>query len=355
MGKEDLRRMLEDRRREAGLSSEDLNNPEPRPRRRVRKARPRIVRSSRSAKSNSPSKGVDRRRFLRIVGGVGLTGVAVYLKCRILDDKDPKAKQPKKTSPKQSPQPVNPVQQPRQANYQQFRQAIIQANQHLPPGRFSKDLRGVKRSLATNDKVIALTLDACGSRGGQGYDRELIDYLQKENIAATLFIGGRWIDANPGKLEKLASNPLFEIANHGYKHKPASVNGSRIYGIRGTRNVGELVDEVELNARKIQSLTGKKPKFYRAGTGYVDEAALRIVNSMGYEVVNWDTNSYDFTGKHSARKIRNKILGARQGSIVIMHMNHPNWNTYEGLKKAIPVLRKRGYRFAKLSDYRLRH
>jgi len=37
-----------------------------------------------------------------------------------------------------------------------------------------------------------------------------------------------------------------------------------------------------------------------------------------------------------------------------MHMNHPEGETAEGLMEAIPELRKRGFKFVKLSEYDLR-
>jgi peptidoglycan/xylan/chitin deacetylase (PgdA/CDA1 family) len=37
-----------------------------------------------------------------------------------------------------------------------------------------------------------------------------------------------------------------------------------------------------------------------------------------------------------------------------MHMNHPEGETAEGLMGAIPELKKRGFRFIKLSEFGLR-
>ena len=84
---------------------------------------------------------------------------------------------------------------------------------------------GVRTRLDTGEKVIALTLDACGSAGGKGVDSRLIDFLIDKQIPETLFINGRWIDANPALFRQLAANPLFEIANHGMLHRPASTSG----------------------------------------------------------------------------------------------------------------------------------
>ena len=128
------------------------------------------------------------------------------------------------------------------------------------PLQWGETVSGVRTRLDTGEKVVALTLDACGSAKGNGVDAKLMDFLSRERIPATLFINARWIDANPVLFRRLAANPLFEIANHGMWHKPASVNGRSVYGIKGTKDVGELVEEIERNARKIEALTGKRPK-----------------------------------------------------------------------------------------------
>ena len=146
-------------------------------------------------------------------------------------------------------------------SYDSFKQKIVAEFSGRAPKEWGETVSGVKTELATDDIVIALTLDACGSPKGKGFDAVLINYLEREKIPATLFINARWIDANRDLFLRLAANPLFEIANHGLHHKPASVNGKSVYGISGTKDVAELVDEIESNALKIQKLTGKKPKY----------------------------------------------------------------------------------------------
>jgi peptidoglycan/xylan/chitin deacetylase (PgdA/CDA1 family) len=39
---------------------------------------------------------------------------------------------------------------------------------------------------------------------------------------------------------------------------------------------------------------------------------------------------------------------------MLMHMNHPERESAEGVIEAIPELKNRGFRFVKLSEYRLR-
>ncbi|MFW5786807.1 MAG: polysaccharide deacetylase family protein, partial [Halanaerobiales bacterium] len=145
------------------------------------------------------------------------------------------------------------------------------------PKEWGENVSGVNYSIDTDEKIIVLTLDACGSNN-DGYDSKLIDYLKSENIPATLFINYRWIEDNREVFMELADNPLFTIGNHGYRHLPLSVNGKSAYDIKGTENIEEVVEEVLYNEMKIKELTGEKPQYFRTGTAFYDEIAIQIVN-----------------------------------------------------------------------------
>src|SRR6266540_91766 len=81
-------------------------------------------------------------------------------------------------------------------SYDSFKQKIVAEFSGRTPKEWGETVSGVKTELATDDIVIALTLDACGCPKGKGFDAVLINYLEKEKIPATLFINARWIDAN---------------------------------------------------------------------------------------------------------------------------------------------------------------
>lgn len=232
------------------------------------------------------------------------------------------------------------------------KQKIIQQYKHRSPQEWGEQVTGVKKRLQTNQKVIALTLDACGGPNGSQYDQQLINYLIRHQIPATLFINKRWLEANPTIFRQLARHPLFEIGNHGTDHKPLSVQGNTVYGIQGTKNVAEVIEEIWQNHQKILQLTGKAPRYFRSGTAFYDEVAVQIANDLGEQVVNFDING-DAGATYSKEKVKKALLRAKPGSIIILHMNQPNKETAEGLSEAIPILKKRGYRFVKLTHYPL--
>lgn len=221
------------------------------------------------------------------------------------------------------------------------------------PAMWGERVPGVRTRLATDEKVIALTLDACGSAKGKGVDARLLEFLIARQIPATLFINGRWIDANFELFRQLAANPLFEIANHGMHHKPASISGKSIYGIGGTKNVAEVVEEIEVNARKIEALSGVRPKLYRSGTAYYDDVAVQIAQGLGHEVAGYSLLG-DAGATWSAAQVKAALLKAGPGDIALLHMNHPEAGSGAGIMAAVPELQRRGFRFVRMSDYPLK-
>lgn len=240
-------------------------------------------------------------------------------------------------------------------NYLALKQAVSKEFAHSKPGNWGEFVKGVDEDLVTSKKIIAFTFDACGGKNADGYDAELIDYLRKEKIPATLFVTGKWIDANYTTFLTLSKDPLFEIENHGFNHQPCSVDGESEYGIHGTKDIPDAIDEIEANAIKIEKITGNKPVFYRSATAFTDEACSKIAKQLGITIISFDVLSGDaipFTPKETIEQ--NVLKNVRPGALIIMHFNRPKWNTNEALQLIIPELRKRGYSFAHLQDYPLK-
>ena len=263
----------------------------------------------------------------------------------------PAATSDQPASPDPAPTPSRqPARQPDNGTDRISRKALIRRYSGKKPTAWGEAVPRVVRRLPTTDRVVALTLDACGGRVGSGYDAELIETLQRKRVPATLFINARWIEANPRKFRKLAADPLFEIANHGTEHRPLSVTGRSVYGIAGTASVAEVIDEVAVNQRLITKLTGAAPAFFRSGTAYYDDVAVRIVSDLGLRVVNFNVLG-DAGATYSASQVATATLSSSPGSIILAHMNRPDHGTAEGIHAALPNLRKRGFRFVHVSEY----
>lgn len=196
--------------------------------------------------------------------------------------------------------------------------------------------------------TVALTLDACDGGRGTSYDAGIIALLREKRIPATIFVTSRWMRGNPEALRDLAADPLFEIAAHGSRHKPCSVNGNSVYGIKGTASFDELAREVEGNARDIAAATGKRPRWFRSGTAYYDDVAVRVIRDLGLGIAGYSIAG-DEGASLPAAKVAAKTLAAKDGDILLYHLNHPRSGTREGLERSLPALLEKGFVFVRLS------
>ncbi|GAC1450541.1 MAG: polysaccharide deacetylase family protein [Pseudarthrobacter sp.] len=252
---------------------------------------------------------------------------------------DPAAAAPSRTAPAEAPtgEPYHPA--------PPTKQQIIAEFGSRQPREWGLQVTGVVGKSPARD--IALTLDACGGQGGTAVDQQLLTTLRKLNVPATLFLNERWIRANPALTAELARDPLFEIANHGFLHRPLSVNGKSAYGIPGTADVAQVYDEVVGNQAVLQDVIGHVPAFFRPGTAYYDDVAAAITRRLGLVPVNFSING-DGGATFPASTVAAEVGKARSGDIVIAHFNKPGSGTAAGLAQALPRLLGQGATFAKL-------
>jgi peptidoglycan/xylan/chitin deacetylase (PgdA/CDA1 family) len=211
-------------------------------------------------------------------------------------------------------------------------------------GEHAPDITDNIAPQSEDENFLYLTLDACDG----GFDKSIIAFLRANNIHATLFLSARWIKANPKALADLVTDSLFKIANHGTKHKPASVSGKSAYGIKGTSSREELIAEINENANNIESLTSVRPNWYRSGTSYYDAVSIEIITKeLGLKIAGFAKN-LDEGATLSADQVYRISLTAQSGDILIAHMNRPKAGTSAGLVRAIPELIKRGFIFRQL-------
>ncbi len=182
-------------------------------------------------------------------------------------------------------------------------------------------------------KKIALTFDACPTGRPEEYDEKVIEILLRENVPATLFISGRWVEKNTEKTRFLASQPGFEIAAHSYFH-PHMMEKPDDRDIR----------EFSRTQTVIRKVTGKTPRYFRPPYGEVDARVARLAARVGLITIQYDIASGDPDPNLSSRAIvRGVLTQAKGGSIVVFHMNKNGVHTAEALPEIIEGLRKKGF------------
>jgi len=229
--------------------------------------------------------------------------------------------------------------------------AVGRDNMGRVPTQWGVDVSGVHTRLVdpgvAGSPTLALTFDACGGPGGSAVDTPLLDLLEGEAIPATLFLNQRWIEGNRALAERLVASPLFEFGNHGSRHLPLSVTGRSAYGIPGTVDAPDAVEEVWSNHQVLTSLLGEPPRWFRSGTAHYDEVATSIAVQLGEQPVGVTTNG-DLGATATPGQVTAALLSAPRGGIVLAHMNQPGGGTAAGLATALQTRRSSGVRLVTL-------
>ncbi len=222
--------------------------------------------------------------------------------------------------------------------------AVASVASYLPAGDRPVEIH--QRLVTSNgEKVVALTLDACGG----GFDADLVNTLVEFHVSATIFATRTWIDRHPEGMALLNAHPdLFDIEDHGAAHVPAVIGANkRVYGLRGEPDIAHLNAEVEGGARAISATGALRPEWYRGATALYDQAAVGAIEAMGYRIAGFSVNA-DAGATLSRRAIVARLQSVKPGDIIIAHMNKPASESAEALRDMLPVLIQRGLRFVTL-------
>ncbi len=189
-------------------------------------------------------------------------------------------------------------------------------------------------------KLIALTFDACSTRGVSRFDAVVIRELIRADVPATLFLGGRWMEEHPDETIELSRYPQFELANHTHLHPH----------LRRESDI-RVREELARTQDVLYTLTGRRARLFRAPYGELDERVAKLAGQSGLISVQYDLASGDPDPAISAKRLIDYVSGmARSGSIVVMHMNGRGRHTAEALPRIIFRLRKRGFRFVTVGE-----
>ncbi|MEU2829994.1 polysaccharide deacetylase family protein [Streptomyces lavendulae] len=213
-----------------------------------------------------------------------------------------------------------------------------------------------ERTRQRADKTVALTFDADmtsdqGPRAASGerFDNpELISTLRRLQVPSTVFMTGRWAEEYPDQAKSIGSDPNFEIANHSYSHHAFK---SPCYGLPTLDGDAARSDVEQAFAAFRKAGAVNTVPYFRFPGGCYDDRALRALAPAKVTAVQWDVVSGDAFAKDPDAVAEDVLAGVKPGSVVVMHCTRSAAPvTEEAVRKIVPELRKRGYRFVKVSE-----
>jgi len=186
----------------------------------------------------------------------------------------------------------------------------------------------------TDKKRIAISFDAAW---GNDDTSTLVEILKKNNVPATFFVVGAWVDKYPESVRELA-NAGHQIQNHSNTHP-------YLTGLAKT----QIADEITTCNEKIKAITGVQPTLIRPPYGDYDNMVIETANEVGMQVIQWSVDSLDWQSNATADSIYNRVVSKVQnGSIILCHNDAEH--TPEALPRILEHLQKDGYEFVFISD-----
>lgn len=182
---------------------------------------------------------------------------------------------------------------------------------------------------------ISISFDAAW--GAEDTDT-LIEILKKNNVNATFFLCGYWVDKYPEEVKR-----IYEAGNDIGNHSNTHPHSSKLSLEENKKNIMECHN-------KIKSLLNIEPNLYRPPFGEYNDTVITAAEECNYYPVQWDIDSLDWKelgSKHEIKQVLNhKHLG--NGSIILFH-NDAKF-TPDVLDTIIKGLKEKGYEIVPISQ-----
>lgn len=137
---------------------------------------------------------------------------------------------------------------------------------------------------------------------------QVLDLLDRYAVRATFFVIG----------EKAARHPDLcrEIVRRGHVIENHSQHHRHHFSVMGTRGITR---EVQAAQDTIMSITGQRPKFFRAPAGLRNPFLEPVLARLGLQLASWSVRGFD-TRIGDAARVRSKLLsGLKAGAILLLH------------------------------------
>lgn len=184
-----------------------------------------------------------------------------------------------------------------------------------------------------DEKKIALTFDVAI---GDEFIEDILNILEKNNVKATFFVIGSWVDRHEAILKKIDSEG-HEIGNHSTTHPHFTQLSSQ-----------RIKEEIYITNNKIRKITGKDVIIFRPPFGDYNREVVKTVREAGYYCIQWDVDSLDWKNPSEEYMYKRVMEKTKNGSILLFHNTAKQ--TPRILEKIIKDLKGKGFEFVKITE-----
>ena len=183
-------------------------------------------------------------------------------------------------------------------------------------------------------KVLGLTFDVAW---GNEDMEEILTILKEEQVPATFFVTGEWVEKYPEDVKKIAQLG-HELGNHGANHKHMTKLSKEAQK-----------EEIRTLHGQVKDVTGMDMEVFRAPYGDYDEEVVDTVQECGYAMIQWSVDSLDWKeyGKEAMIRQVMEHKNLAPGAILLLHTGTAY--TKDALRPLLHQLKEQGYEFLIIS------
>ncbi len=188
-------------------------------------------------------------------------------------------------------------------------------------------------NVKTEEKKVAFTMNCAWN--ADDID-SILKTLEENQVKITFFMVGDWIEKFPEAVKKI-NDAGHEIASHSNTHP-------HVNNLSYEKNI----EEIEKSNDKIEKITGKRTKIYRAPYGEYNDTVIKAANDKGYYTIQWNLDTLDYTGltgEEMWKRLDGKIKG---GDIILSH--NGTKHTAEALDLLIKNIKQKDLEIVTISN-----
>ncbi|KGX83293.1 polysaccharide deacetylase family protein [Pontibacillus marinus] len=180
-------------------------------------------------------------------------------------------------------------------------------------------------------KMVGLNINVSW---GEDHIPTILNILKKQHVKATFFIEGKWANKHED-LVKMIDEQGHEIGNHAFNH-PDMKNLS----------AEESQKQIQDTNKILESITGKKPKWFAPPSGSFNEDVIKVADELGMETILWTVDTVDWK-KPAPSVMINRVMGKiHNGAFILMHPTDP---VAEGLTDLILKIKEKEYKIGNVT------
>ncbi|KRE39890.1 polysaccharide deacetylase family protein [Paenibacillus sp. Soil522] len=183
-----------------------------------------------------------------------------------------------------------------------------------------------------NKKMISLMINVAW---GNEYIDSILKTLKRENVKATFFLDGSWLNKN-ADIAKRIQGEGHEMSNHAYTHPDMRALSRQAQS-----------NQISKTEALLKSTLNVNNKWFAPPSGSFNQATVQIAEEQGLKTVLWTIDTVDWQKPPADSIIRKISMKLEPGALILMH---PTSSTRDALAGIIATAKTNGYALGTVSE-----